>query len=68
MDSYLIFKFLLLAVSLIGAISVPFAIKALRKSKDDNSVLISLYVVQGVVFVFWVIAIIYRIAIYGEAL
>jgi hypothetical protein len=64
----MILNFLLLGITLAGAIACPFAIMALRKYNHDNGVLISLLAVIGVLCVFWFIAIVYGLAVYGVAL
>lgn len=68
MDYIFILNFLLLAVAITGAIACPYAIFALRKHPDDNAVLISLLAVIGVLSVFWFIALVYGLAVYGVAL
>ena len=68
MDYTLILHFLLLAITLTGAIACPFAIMVLRKYNEDNGVLISLLAVIGVLSIFWFIAIVYGLAVYGTAL
>jgi len=65
MDYSFILNFLLLGITLMGAIACPYAIFAIRKYNHDNGILISLLAVIGVLCVFWFIALTYGLAIYG---
>ena len=68
MDYTFILNFLLLGITLVGAIACPYAIFAIRKYNDDNGILIALLAVIGVLSVFWFIAIVYGLTVYGVAL